>query len=91
MSALSATGKTAERSVSFEKLAGMMAVLAGIVHFLYAVFFVIISRSAPETGVLLSAIFLLGGGLLSITREMIWCDVLFRRKQSASHPLPNQS
>jgi hypothetical protein len=66
MSSMSAAGGTAERSVSFEKLAGMMAILAGIVHFLYAVAFVIISRSAPETGVLLSAIFLLVGGLLSM-------------------------
>ncbi|GIK42744.1 MAG: hypothetical protein BroJett011_65770 [Chloroflexota bacterium] len=66
MSSLSAAGNTAERSVSFEKLAGTAAILAGIVHFLYAVSFVIISRSAPETGVLLSAIFLLTGGLLSM-------------------------
>jgi hypothetical protein len=66
MSSMSAVGGTAERSVSFEKLAGMVAVLAGIVHFLYAVSFVIISRSAPETGALLSAIFLLVGGLLSM-------------------------
>ncbi|MCL4302997.1 MAG: hypothetical protein KJ077_45340 [Anaerolineae bacterium] len=66
MSSLSAAGGTTERSVSFERLAGMAAVLAGIIHFLYAVSFVIISRSAPETGVLLSAIFLLVGGLLSM-------------------------
>jgi hypothetical protein len=45
----------------------MAAIVAGVVHFLYAVAFVIISRSAPETGVLLSAIFLLLGGLLSMT------------------------
>jgi hypothetical protein len=37
MSSMSAVGGTAERSVSFEKLAGAGAVLAGIVHFLYAV------------------------------------------------------
>jgi hypothetical protein len=57
----------AKDTISFEKFAGMAAIVAGVVHFLYAVAFVIISRSAPETGVLLSAIFLLLGGLLSMT------------------------
>jgi hypothetical protein len=36
-----------------------------MINFLYAVAFVIISRSAPETGVLLSSLFLLLGGLLA--------------------------
>lgn len=67
MSSMSAAGGTIERSVSFEKLAGLLAIVAGVVHFLYAVAFVIISRSAPETGALLSAIFLLVGGLFSLT------------------------
>lgn len=67
MSSMSAARGTAETSVSFEKLAGMLAILAGVVHFLYAAAFVFISRSAPETGALLSAIFLLVGGLLSMT------------------------
>ncbi len=79
MSSMSAAGGTAERSVSFEKLAGMMAVLAGIVHFLYALAFVIISRSAPETGALLSAIFLLVGGLLS----MIALNGAYQRLQTS--------
>jgi hypothetical protein len=39
--------------------------LAGVVGFLYAVAFIIISRNAPELGGLLSALFLLLGGLLS--------------------------
>jgi hypothetical protein len=64
----SITASTTDReSISFEKLAGIAAILAGVVHFLYAVAFVVISRSAPETGVLLSAVFLLLGGLLSMT------------------------
>ncbi len=57
----------AKTTISFEKLAGVAAILAGIVHFLYAMAFVVISRSAPEMGVLLSAIFLLLGGLFSMT------------------------
>lgn len=79
MSSVSAAGGTVERSVSFEKLAGTLAVLAGIVHFLYAVAFVFISRSAPETGALLSAIFLLAGGLLS----MIALNGAYQRLQTS--------
>lgn len=56
-----------KQGISFEKLAGICAILAGVVHFLYALAFVVISRSAPETGVFLSALFLLLGGLLSLT------------------------
>jgi hypothetical protein len=67
MSARSTTVRESVESISFERFAGMAAVLAGIVHFLYAVAFVIISRSAPEIGVFLSALFLLLAGLLSMT------------------------
>jgi hypothetical protein len=56
-----------KQGISFEKLAGICAILAGVVHFLYALAFVVISRSAPETGTFLSALFLLLGGLLSLT------------------------
>lgn len=54
-------------SPSFERLAGACTILAGIVNFLYAVAFVIIARSAPAVGGLLSALFLLLGGLLVTT------------------------
>lgn len=67
MSVRSTTAGESVESVSFERFAGMAAVLAGIVHFLYAVAFVIISRSAPGLGVFLSALFLLLAGLLSMT------------------------
>lgn len=67
MSARSTTVRESVESVSFKRFAGMAAVLAGIVHFLYAVAFVIISRSAPGLGVFLSALFLLLAGLLSMT------------------------
>ncbi|MCK6627051.1 MAG: hypothetical protein L6R45_17980 [Anaerolineae bacterium] len=66
MSSMTASTSVKE-GISFEKLAGICAVLAGVVHFLYAVAFVVISRSAPETGTFLSALFLLLGGLLSMT------------------------
>jgi hypothetical protein len=56
-----------ESTLSFEKFAGTAAILAGLVHFLYAVAFVIISRSAPGVGALFSALFLLVAGLLSLT------------------------
>lgn len=52
-------------STSFDRFAGLCAMLAGVVGFLYAVAFIIISRNAPELGGLLSALFLLLGGLLS--------------------------
>lgn len=51
-------------TLSFEKLAGKAAFLAGIAGFLYAYSFIILSRSDPETGALLSAFFLLAQGLL---------------------------
>ncbi|MFN8458657.1 MAG: hypothetical protein U0401_29055 [Anaerolineae bacterium] len=63
---LMGVNKTTE-SVSFERFAGMCSILAGIVHFLYAAAFVVISRSAPELGALLSGLFLLLAGLLSMT------------------------
>jgi hypothetical protein len=56
-----------QESFAFEKFAGMCAILAGLVHFLYALAFVVISRSVPELGAMLSALFLLLAGLLSMT------------------------
>ena len=67
MTARSSTVKEEVASASFEKFAGLSGILAGVVHFLYAVAFVVISRSNPGLGGLLSALFLLLAGLLSMT------------------------
>jgi len=50
------------KSSSFNTLAGWFAILAGVFGLLYAIAFVLITRSRPELGVLLSALFLLIGG-----------------------------
>jgi hypothetical protein len=52
------------QSTSFERFGGLCALLAGVVGFLYSVAFIVISRQAPELGGLLSALFLMLGGLL---------------------------
>jgi hypothetical protein len=52
-------------SVSFSRLGGACAVFAGIAGFLYAVAFIVVARTAPDVGRLLSALFLLLAGLLS--------------------------
>jgi len=52
-------------STSFEKFGGLCAVATGVSGFLYSVAFIIISRSAPNLGGLLSALFLMLGGLLA--------------------------
>lgn len=49
----------------FEQFAGAYAVLAGISGFAYAVVFIVVSRSNPETGALLSALFLTLAGLFA--------------------------
>lgn len=51
------------KGYSFEKFAGIYAVLAGIAGFLYALSFIIISRTEPEGGAFLSALFLLMQGI----------------------------
>ena len=53
------------QSTSFERFAGLCAILAGLVGFLYSTAFIIVSRSRPELGGLLSALFLMLGGLLT--------------------------
>lgn len=58
--------KETAAGASFERFAGGCAILAGLVHFLYAVAFVVINRSAPALGATLSALFLLLAGLLSM-------------------------
>lgn len=50
---------------SFDSFAGYCAVLVGVCGFLYAVAFLILARSLPTLGGLLSALFLLLFGLLS--------------------------
>ena len=50
---------------SYERFAGLCAVLAGLVGLLYAIAFIIIARSAPGLGGLLSALFLMVGSILS--------------------------
>lgn len=54
-------------TIAFAKFAGLCTILAGIINFLYAVAFVIVARSAPAVGGLLSALFLLLSGLLITT------------------------
>jgi hypothetical protein len=67
ITAMSSTAKEGQETLAFEKFAGLSGILAGIFHFLYAIAFVVISRSNPELGGLLSALFLLLAGLLSMT------------------------
>jgi hypothetical protein len=51
---------------AFERFAGLCAILAALSGLLYSVSFIIIARSAPALGGLLSALFLMAGGLLSV-------------------------
>src|SRR5260221_12890525 len=62
---LSTIEETTMKTTAFERFAGACAVLAGISGFLYSISFIVIARSAPDTGGLLSALFLALGGLLS--------------------------
>ena len=54
------------KTTAFERFAGTCAILAGVSGFIYSVSFIVIARSAPATGGLLSALFLALGGLLSV-------------------------
>lgn len=51
-------------ALSFDKFAGLCAILAGIASFLYALAFILIAPRAPAVGGLLSALLLLLNGLL---------------------------
>jgi hypothetical protein len=51
--------------MAYQKFAGTLAVLAGVFGFLYSLSFIVISRSSPELGGTLSALFLLLGGILT--------------------------
>jgi hypothetical protein len=52
-------------STSFARFGGLLAILAGLSGFLYSLAFIVISRSNPELGSLLSALFLMLGGLFA--------------------------
>ena len=56
----------AASSRSFERSSGATAIVAGTGGLLYSIAFVFVSRSAPDTGRLLSALFLMLGGVLAI-------------------------
>jgi hypothetical protein len=53
-------------SRSFERSAGATATVVGLAGLLYSIAFVIVARSAPDTGRLLSSLFLFVGGVLGI-------------------------
>ncbi len=53
------------RSTSFERFAGSCAIFVGVVGFCYSVAFIVVARRLPEVGSLLSALFLMLGGLLA--------------------------
>lgn len=53
------------KAIVFDRVAGLCAVLAGLVGLCYSVSFVIIARSNSQLGAVLSALFLLLGGILS--------------------------
>ncbi|MBI4550814.1 MAG: hypothetical protein HY710_00955 [Candidatus Latescibacteria bacterium] len=52
-------------STSFERFAGVCAILTGLAGFCYSIAFIVVARTDPELGRLLSGLFLLVGGLLS--------------------------
>ncbi|HJZ49255.1 MAG TPA: hypothetical protein VKE41_18885 [Roseiflexaceae bacterium] len=67
-------------TASFDRFGGICAILAGIGGLLYAIAFVIISRSAPALGGLLSALFLTLNGLLASSA----LATLYQRLRSAN-------
>jgi len=54
------------QSRSFERSSGASAMVVGIGGFLYSVAFVIVARSSPQLGALLSSLLLMVGGVLAI-------------------------
>jgi hypothetical protein len=61
------TAEEQAQALSFDQFAGGATIAAGIINFLYAVAFVVIARSNPQLGGLLSALCLLLSGLLVTT------------------------
>jgi hypothetical protein len=52
-------------ATGFSRFAGLLAIAAGVVGFLYSLSFIVIAQNSPELGATLSGLFLLLGGLLS--------------------------
>ena len=52
-------------STTFDRAGGMCAILGGAIGFLYSLAFIVIARSNPDLVALLSALFLMLGGLFS--------------------------
>jgi hypothetical protein len=61
------TAEEQAQALSFDQFAGGATIAAGVLNFLYAIAFVIIARSNPQLGGLLSALCLLLSGLLVTT------------------------
>jgi hypothetical protein len=70
------------KSTSFDKFAGVTAILAGIAILIYAIAFVVISRSAPALGTQISSLCLVLNGLLAMP-SMI---ALYFRLRQADEP-----
>jgi hypothetical protein len=68
--------------VSFDRFAGMCAILGGVAGLLYSVSFVIIARTSPDLGVMLYSLFLLLGGALN-TAVLV---ALYNRLRDTSQP-----
>jgi hypothetical protein len=67
---------------SFDRFAGMCAILGGVAGLLYSVSFVIIARTSPDLGVMLYSLFLLLGGVLN-TAVLV---ALYHRLRDTSQP-----
>jgi len=67
---------------SFERFAGVCAILTGLTGFLYSVAFIVIARNTPRLGNLLSGLFLMLGGLLT-TAVLIAIYNRLREKEAA--------
>lgn len=66
------------KAKDFDNFAGLLSILAAVSGFAYAVSFIIISRSTPEWGALLSALFLLLSGFLATG---VWTALSVRMRQ----------
>lgn len=67
---------------SFDRFAGMCAILGGVAGLLYSVSFVIIARTSPDLGVTLYSLFLLLGGVFN-TAVLV---ALYHRLRDTSRP-----
>lgn len=78
-----ASAEIPAQAPSFDQFAGGCTIAAGIINFLYAIAFVIIARSNPHLGGLLSALCLLLSGLLVTTTV----TVLYQRLRTVDASL----